>query len=74
MKDQFGEEILDKIDIEARAVFHTGATNSVIKSTYKFNHYRECHAKINTIGTINACPRCIEIESWKHVVLCHTNE
>jgi hypothetical protein len=47
---QFGKEIIEKIDIEVRAAFPSGATTGIIKSTCRYNHFGNRHTKINKVG------------------------
>ena len=55
------------IDMEARKVFKSGVSSSMLKCAYGYNHCGTKQKIINENKT-EMCPRCSEIETWGHVI------
>ena len=62
------------INAKARAVFGMGSTTGMIKYMGGYNYYSTRNRIINSNSIMNQCSRCINIENWKHVILCIVNE
>jgi len=65
----------DLIDLDARNAFPAKkVTASVIKCSSGYNHYGVRHAMINKEDMEEKFPRCNEIETWEHVMMCKGTE
>lgn len=65
---KFGE-LWRCVDIKARNVFTGGVRSSVLKSSCGYNH---CNIRENLFNKEKEtkCPRCMNEESWDHVIRC----
>jgi len=58
------------IDLEARNTFHEGIRAGTLKCIAGFNYYGCRNKKINEGLVSDRCPRCNQVETWEHVILC----
>ena len=60
------------IDTQARNVFSKGCSPAMLKCAYGCNMYGCQDVRINKNKINNYCPRCNQLETWEHVILCST--
>ena len=63
-------EFWNWIDLEAIFTFHEGVRAGTLKCATWHNHHGCRNEKINDGLVGKRCPRCNEIETWEHVMLC----